>query len=1159
MNALLKIKGFLPFLFVMFINASVDLAHKITIQNALNKCFDGAELIILTALVNAMILLPFIFLFSAAGFINDKFPKTLVIRYSASAAIFLSALVLLSYVQGWFIFAFVATFLLAVQSAIYSPAKYGLIKSLAGVENLSLANGVIQALTIVAILLSSLLFSGVFELYYLEGLKDPNEVLSLMIPIGFMLVALSMLEAFFAFKIPFFAVEPNEDRFEIKKYLSLVYLRKNMSIVMKNRDIWLSIIGLSIFWAILQMINAAFGAHYKATTGDNDVVAIQGIMALSAIGIVVGSYIAGASSKRHIELGMIPIGALGLFLSLMGFTYSSNAIGMSFCSLLFGFFGGLAIVPLNSVIQYFSRDDEIGKVLAGNNFAQNCAMVLSLVITVAIVLIGFSTTGLFTIIAIATFCAALYAIKLMPHLFARILLFPILRLGYKTDVQGIENIPPVGGALLLGNHISWIDWLVLQLACPRALKFVMFKGIYDKWYLRSIFKFFNVIPIAGGASKSAIESIRARLLNGEVVALFPEGLISYNGQIGKFERGFEVAIEGLDVPIVPFFLRGLWGSSFSRASGYYKSLSQNSGKREIIIAFGAPLPSAAKANEVKSAVVALSVRAWDLYLSRQKPLHYRWLERAKNNLFSPAIVDQASNTQINNAKLLASVILFVKKLKTRLKDQQNVGVLLPSSSAGAIVNLALFALGKKPINLNYTVNKENLISAVEQGEIKSVIASKTFGAKLAARGFDLSDILQDRAIYAEEIKESIGKVDMTIAFFTALTFPVWLIKAFFFTGIDINETATILFSSGSESAPKGVELTHKNLLANVRQVADLLNFRRSDVVLNSLPIFHSFGLTITTLLPLSEGVLMIAIPDPTDAAAIGKMCFRYRASILLGTSTFFRIYLKSKKLDPLMLESARLVVAGAEKLREDVKQGFRLKFGLDILEGYGATETAPVVCVNMPNALESDSLKTLVFHKEGSVGLPLPGTIVKIVDPDTMRELSANEDGLIIIGGPQVMKGYYKNSEKTDEAIVTIGDWRYYKSGDKGHIDEDGFITIVDRYSRFAKIGGEMISLTSVESQITALFKEEIDITAIALSDSKKGEKIVALFSGAINEEDMLKTIRASQIAPLMIPSEIYKLETLPKLASGKADVKAAKSIAQSLSEQKSGAKNGAE
>ncbi|GHS87741.1 acyl-[ACP]--phospholipid O-acyltransferase [Campylobacterota bacterium] len=1147
MVSLLKIKGFLPFLIVMFINASVDLAHKITIQNVLIKSFEGDTLVILSALINAMILLPFIFLFSAAGFLNDKFPKTTIIRYATLIAIALSIMVLICYYQGWFIAAFAMTFLLAVQSAIYSPAKYGLIKRIVGVEKLSFANGIIQALTIVAILLSSFVFSAIFEARYIAAEPNPDLILSSMLPIGFALVIMSCLEAFFAFKLPFFAVKQSEEKFAAKEFIKLKYLRENLKIIRENKDIWLSIIGLSLFWGVAQMVIAAFPAHYKAVILDDNSIIINGILAVSSIGLIIGSMIAGIYSKRHIELGIIPIGAIGIFASLFGMAFATNVFSMLFYSLLFGFSGGLALVPLNSVIQYFSRDSQMGKVLAGNNFVQNCVMVLFLCMTVVFVFFKFSTAQLFLITAVIMFCGAVFAVKQVPHLFARILLFPILRVGYKIDIQGIENIPPTGGALLLGNHISWIDWLVLQVASPRALKFVMYKGVYDKWYFTWILKFFDVIPIANGASRSAIESIRLRLQNGEVVALFPEGVISYNGQIGKFERGFELAIEGLNIPIVPFYLRGLWGSAFSRADDYYKQLRKTNGTREIVVAFGEALSPTLKANDVKKAVVQLSFQAWDFYMSNQEPLHYQWLRQAKSALLKPIIIDQVSGAKLNNLKLLTSVILFVRKLREKLADESNVGVLLPSSAAGAIVNLALFALGKKPINLNYTVSLENFKSAIEQSELKAIITSNTFVKKLEGRGINLNDIIQDKAIYAENIKETITKFEMIATLLKVLLSPAWLLEFVYFYPVKLEDTATILFSSGSESAPKGVELTHKNILANIKQVADLINFRKEDVVLNSLPIFHSFGLTITTLMPLAEGILSVCVPDPTDVVNIGKMCARHKVSILLGTSTFFRLYIKNKKLHALMLQNVRLAVAGAEKLKHDVKEGFKIKFGIEIYEGYGTTETAPVACVNMPDALEYTSLSPLVFHKENTVGLALPGTIVKIVNPYTLEEMPTNEDGLILIGGSQVMKGYYKNPYKTDEVIVKIGEWRYYKSGDKGHIDEDGFITVVDRYSRFAKIGGEMISLTTIETIISQLFLQELDIIAVNLPDVKKGEKIVVLFAGEISLEDFLKVVKNGQIPPLLIPSEIYKTDTLPKLASGKADFKMSKELAAEL------------
>ncbi|MDR0467380.1 MAG: MFS transporter, partial [Campylobacteraceae bacterium] len=690
---LLRIFGFVPFIIVMFVNASIDLAHKITIQNILIKSFDGNTLIVLSALINAMILLPFIFLFSTSGFINDKYPKTTIVRYAAFAGLILSFLVLISYFQGWFYVAFFMTFLLAVQSAIYSPAKYGLIKKIVGVEKLSLANGVVQALTIIAILLSSLIFSIIFEQRYIAGITNPSEILGSMSLIGFLLVALSSIELFFAFKIPFVKEDKSTEKFDTQSLLKFHYLTQNIKLVLKNRDIWLSIVGLSIFWGISQMVIAAFPAHYKALSGSDNTIVIQAIVAVSAVGVIFGSILAGTYSRKHIELGIIPIGALGMFIALLGIAFNSNAFVLGFCSLLFGFFGGLLIVPLNSIIQYFSKDSEMGKILAGNNFVQNCTMVSFLIVTVVFVqLFGFSTKQLFIVTGFICFIGGIFAIKQVPHLFARILLFPILKIGYKMNIQGIENIPPRGGALLLGNHISWIDWLILQVASPRALKFVMYKGYYDKWYLRAFLNFFDVIPIAGGASRSAIEKIKDRLQKGQVVALFPEGVISFNGQIGKFERGYEVAIDGVDVPIIPFYLRGLWGSTFSRADDNYKQLRQEGGKREVVVAFGKKMASTSKTNEVRQAILELSYSSWDNFISNQEPIHYAWLKKASASPFKKCLYDSNADTTLSNLKLLTSVLLFTKALEKRLNNQKNVGILLPSSAACSIANLALFAL-----------------------------------------------------------------------------------------------------------------------------------------------------------------------------------------------------------------------------------------------------------------------------------------------------------------------------------------------------------------------------------------------------------------------------------------------------------------------------------
>ena len=309
-----------------------------------------------------------------------------------------------------------------------------------------------------------------------------------------------------------------------------------------------------------QIIVAAFPAHYKAMFNEDNAVVIQAILAVSGIGLALGSYLAGRASRLHIELGIVPLGALGICVSLFFLTLAQSGVVLALCSFVFGFSGGLLIVPLNATIQYFAPEKISGKVMAGNNFVQNVFMVVFLLLSIVFVQLNVSTKGLFLVTSAACFAASLYTMSKVPHLFTRLFLLFALKANYRFHVDGLKNLPQSGGVLLLGNHISWIDWLVLQAASPRAIKFVMYRPIYNKWYLTWFFRIFKVIPIGGGSSRESIETIREYLARGEVVALFPEGHISYNGQINEFQKGFEHVLKDLEnVTTVPFYLRGLWG------------------------------------------------------------------------------------------------------------------------------------------------------------------------------------------------------------------------------------------------------------------------------------------------------------------------------------------------------------------------------------------------------------------------------------------------------------------------------------------------------------------------------------------------------------------------------------------------------------------------
>ena len=312
----------------------------------------------------------------------------------------------------------------------------------------------------------------------------------------------------------------------------------------------------------------------------------------------------------------------------------------------------------------------------------------------------------------------------------------------------------------------------------------------------------------------------------------------------------------------------------------------------------------------------------------------------------------------------------------------------------------------------------------------------------------------------------------------------------------------------------------------------------------TLPLFHAFGLTVTGLMPLVEGIPAVCHPDPTDALTIAKAIAKHRATVFCSTSTFLRLFTRNRHIHPLMLDSLRVVVSGAERLSPEIRDAFKLKFNKEIYEGYGTTETTPVASVNIPDRIDARDWKVQQGNKPGTVGLPLPGGSFRIVDPQTLETLPAGEDGLILFGGTQVMLGYLNDPAKTADVIVELGGQRWYKTGDKGHLDKDGFLTIVDRYSRFAKIGGEMISLGAIEQAIGKILPQKVEIVSTTLPDGKKGEKVVLLIAGPIDGNQIQELIDQSGLNPLMKPSQLIHVDAIPKLGSGKNDFKRAKQIA---------------
>ena len=597
---LYKIVGLINYIVVIFLNAFTDLGHKIIIQNTIFKVYDGDMQIVLTAIVNSLILLPFILVFSPSGFLADRFPKNKIMEYSSVFAVFITLGITYSYYQGEFVLAFGFTFLLAMQSAIYGPAKYGYIKELVGAKYISSGNAVIQAATTVAILGGIIFYTVLFEGMYSDELVTESEILQRIAPLGWLLVIGSIIEWFYASRLPNKMKEASSRSFKLKRYLSGAYLRKNLKTITRKHEIFEAIIALSLFWSISQVVLAIFGEYAKSDLGVTNTIFVQGVMALAGIGIVVGSLLTAKYSKYFVHMGFVGVGAMGmtLIVFLIPFVKSMSLIAVLFA--LFGVFSGFLMVPLNARIQLLASRVHLGTILAGNNFIQNIFMFSFLMLTTIFAYYGTNTEVLFYLMGLVGVYLSYITLKRYSVKSFWAFIEIVFTTRHKYEYFGLENIPRKNGVLLLSNHVSWIDWMILQFPQERAINYMMEKDIYYWKSLHPIFKKGEAIPLSPKASKDAFREATKRLESGKVVGIFAEGSIAKDEKLGKFYRGYELIGSEYEGVIIPAFIDGIDGSIFSRVK--LKKKKSIFSRRNIKVYFGEPINKTTKADELATII-----------------------------------------------------------------------------------------------------------------------------------------------------------------------------------------------------------------------------------------------------------------------------------------------------------------------------------------------------------------------------------------------------------------------------------------------------------------------------------------------------------------------------------------------------------------------------
>ncbi len=709
------------------------------------------------------------------------------------------------------------------------------------------------------------------------------------------------------------------------------------------------------------------------------------------------------------------------------------------------------------------------------------------------------------------------------------------RLIYKVSAHGADRLPE-GGLLLLPNHLTWIDTIVLQLACPRPIRFIMIDTIYRIPGLNLIFRAVGAIPISPKHAKDAISTAAEHIAQGNIVCIFPEGELSRSGILLRLKRGYELIARAAKCPVVPVWMDQLWGSIFSHVGGKFFFKMPRRIPYPVTVAFGMPIP----AEDADIALVRQRFLDLGEFCYQQRPNLREHLGRAclrglKRRQFSTAVIDGMDHSKLSRGKLLA-VGLALSRWLARNTSAARIGIVLPPGKGGLLTNLAVLLTDRIPVNLNFTAGHAAIESSIAKAELSECLTAGPVMKKLG-------DFPWPKQVV--QIEEILPRLVPQILLWRVLVF---LLPAFVLAWIiDLpregdEAEGILLFTSGSSGAPKGVVLTHRNLRGNVAQFAEMLDLGHDDHILGCLPFFHSFGATVTVLFPLIEGIPLVTYPTPLEVGKLAALIERYHVALFVSTPTFLRSFLR--KVEPKQLASIKLLVTGAEKLPQDLAAAFHEKFRIKVLQGYGLTETSPVAAINLPDPKATRPGDTVQpSNRDGAAGKLAPGITARIRDPETDADLSLHDTGMLWLRGVNIFNGYLDDPARSAE--VLSDDW--FKTGDLARFDEDGFLFIEGRLSRFSKIAGEMVPHETVEHRIIealALPQDERVIAVAGIPDEAKGEALVLLTTRDLDAKELREKLSAAGTPNLWIPKNIKRVEAIPVLGTGKLDLAKCKELA---------------
>ncbi len=1126
-------KQFLPLFITQFLGALNDnllknaLVILVTYYFATEQNFNAQIIVTLAA---GLFILPFFLFSAAAGQLADKYDRSKITRIIKIIEIIIMIGACIGfYMQNLFMLLGII-FLMGAHSAFFGPIKYAILPQHLPDNQLLRANAYIECATFIAILFGTII-GGLLIL-------QPNG--------SIWVSTLLLIFAIFGCIASFYMPQASPPAPDLKININIWQETLNIiSFARKERSVFLSILGISWFWLIGATVISQLPTYAKDILHANETL-VTLFLVLFSIGIGSGSILCNRLIKGHIENTYVPIAVIGVSVFLIDLFFASKSTlisanseliiawqfiqtkqGLRICIdlLAMAICCGLYTVPLYATMQSSSAVHYRARIIAANNIMNSLFMVGAAIFSLIILKLSFSVIHIFLSIAIVNVIVAIYICQILPNALLRSMVRTLFRLLYRVEVKGLDNYYAAGDRILLiANHTSLLDGALIAACLPDKITFAINTQMSQKWWIKPLLLLVDAFAL-DPKNPMAIKELIHLVRKNQKCLIFPEGRISTTGSLMKIYEGPGMIADKSDARLLPIRIEGAQYTPFSKLRGKVKIRLFPKITITILPACDFKLPDNLNNKEHRQMV---GDKLYDVMAQMMLDTgHYHQtlfssLLSAKDTHGKVHILAQdAEGAELNYATFITKSLVMGKIIGRVTGAQKTIGLMLPTSIGASLSFFGLQSIGRIVAMINYTAGSSAIISACSSANIKTIITSERF-VQLANLGAVIADIktVGIEIIWMEQLKKTV-KISDKLLGLIAKFIPKYIYNHRNNTK-DINSPAAILFTSGSEGSPKGVVLSHVNLLANCYQLSSCFDFNSQDKVFNCLPMFHSFGLTGGTLLPIFMGIATFYYPSPLDYKIIPELIYDSRSTIFFATDTFLASY--ASFAHSYDFHGLRYIFAGAEKLKDKTRQIYMEKFGIRIFEGYGATEAAPIISANTP-----------MHFKSGSVGRFLPGIEYKLVSIQGIEE-----GGQLWVKGKNIMTGYFR-AENPEQLEVPIDGW--YDTGDIVSVDNHGYIHIHGRAKRFAKIAGEMISLTMIESALSQLWPTYLS-AVVAVDDEKKGEQIILLtINPSANKEEVIAYFKQNKIPELSIPKKIHIVENVPLLGSGKVDYQSVKKI----------------